>query len=582
MASRTQDVSSDDDSFAQFSPDENESDEENTTSKSKSAALADEDSDEAELERLVLGGRASFREALFRDDFTASSNALAPAEGEGTRGGIRDLEDSALFVIDTVRPERPPTTAHKDQEPGTDGAPAWEDSDDERLTVSLAGVAQRRKLRIAEGEDLVSGAEYSRRLRQQYLRLYPAPKWSQESQDKPSKQRRRSSASFSASDSEEDGHEDFGSALPLEKFLRDVKSFNGHESEKRRLRPETINIQRTRDIPDQHKAAITALHFHPQFPILLSSSISSVMYLHHFAPTAHPTPNPMLTSVQAKGTPIRRAQFLHPHGDEIVFAGRRRYFHSWNLGSGEVKKVSQVLGHAKEHKTMERFRPSPCGRYIALIATDRKGGGMLNILSMSSMQWIAQARLESRGGIADFAWWSNGSGLTMLGRDGRVAEWSLSTRRTVGTWRDPGSVGGTVMALGGRNGPIGLGGDSWVALGSTSGILTIYDRSELISRSDGDQLYLKPLPEARRTFEQLTTPVTFVTFTADAQLMAFGSLHKKDALRLVHLPSCAVYSNWPTAQTPLGRITAATFSAQSNVLAVGNDTGKIRLWEIRA
>jgi U3 small nucleolar RNA-associated protein 18 len=283
-----------------------------------------------------------------------------------------------------------------------------------------------------------------------------------------------------------------------------------------------------------------------------------------------------------QATPIRRSEFLSPNGDEIIFAGRRRYFHSWHLASGTVKKITRIQGHQLEKKTMERFRTSPDGQHMAVIATDRKGGGMLNILSVATMQWIAQARLDARGGIADFAWWSTGEGITILGRDGQVAEWSLLTKRTVGTWRDDGSIGGTVMALGGHGGPAGLGGDRWVALGSTSGILNVYDRNDLVTVSADGEIELKPTPEAKRGFEQLTTPITVVTFTPDGQLLAFGSRHKKDAFRLVHVPTCTVYRNWPTGNTPLGRITAVAFGRGSDLLAVGNDTGKIRLWEIRA
>jgi len=42
-----------------------------------------------------------------------------------------------------------------------------------------------------------------------------------------------------------------------------------------------------------------------------------------------------------------------------------------------------------------------------------------------------------------------------------------------------------------------------------------------------------------------------------------------------------VYQNWPTNQTPLGRITAVAFGRHDRVLAVGNDVGKVRLWDIR-
>lgn len=563
------------------------------------------DSDEEELERLVLGNKAGFRANLFKSvtdsDDEEGLKGLRLEDDEPATGtkGREELDDSALFMIDTGAPSGakqlsgPVSQAARDDGP----PPAWEDSDDDRLTVSLAGVKQLRKLRQSEADDIVSGTEYARRLRQQYLRLNPLPPWAKESSssDKKARRRRRSSAASSGSDSAGSGSELSGgdddddlTALPLERFLRDVSAINGDggRRKKRKLRPEVIDIQRTRDIPDAHRGPVDSLSFHPHHPVLLSSSTSSILYLHHINPTAHPTPNPQLTSVQVRSVPVRRSAFLHPSGDEIVFAGRRRFFHSWNLSTGLVRKVTKIQGHQQEQKTMERFRLSPDGTHMALIATSRKGGGMLNIVSMSSMQWVAQVRLDSRGGIADFVWWRDGQGITILGKDGQVAEWSLVTRRTVGIWRDEGSIGGTVMAMGGRDGPKGIGGDRWVALGSNSGVLNIYDRNQLLvaAAAGGDAaVEIKPQPEPARRCEQLTTPITAVTFSPDGQLLAFGSQHKKDALKLVHLPSCTVYRNWPTEQTPMGRVTAVTFGKtnDADVLAVGNDVGKIRLWEIR-
>jgi hypothetical protein len=577
-------------SYVGYDDDGSTSGEEDQVRTANPTAVADKDSDEEELERLVLGNKALFRDHLFKDDFSTNFGSIAgtglEVAAKTVDTGLEEVQDHALFFLDTPAPtgDKQLTTTKEDQVPVD--VPAWDDSDDERLTVSLASVSQLRKLRVSEREDVVSGTEYTRRLRQQYLRLYPHPTWAQEAEGRvPTKhRRRRSSASSFSSGSEDTDEEGFDtSALPLEKFLRDANSFNGDQSRKRRkLRPETIDIQRTRDIPDVHKAAVGSLSFHPQFPILLSSSTSSIMHLHHIAPTAHPTPNPSLTSVQVKQTPIRRSEFLSPKGDEIIFAGRRRYFHSWHIPTGTVKKVTRIQGHKLEKKTMERFRTSPCGRYIAIIGTDRKGGGVLNIVSVSTMQWAAQARLDARGGIADFAWWSTGDGITILGKDGQVAEWSMESKRTLGTWRDEGSIGGTVMSLGGHGGPSALGGDRWVALGSNSGILNVYDRNDLIATSAEGEVEVKPLPTPTRGFEQLTTPITNIAFTPDGQLLAFASKHKKDALRLVHLPSCTVYRNWPTENTPLGRITAVAFGNQSDLLAVGNDQGKIRMWEIRA
>ncbi|WYZ34640.1 hypothetical protein EsH8_I_000916 [Colletotrichum jinshuiense] len=575
------------------SSEESELEEETPRQRKPKPVFDEKDSDEEELEKLVLGGKADFREQLFRNDVLGDIERLEKEQNlqlvKPDEPTLEDVADHDLFFLDTGVPSAKGSKAGKaaQQEPSAAAgdAPAWEDSDDERLTISLANATRLRKLRLTESEDVVSGAEYSRRLRQQFLRLNPLPKWAQEPEGRPAKRRRRSSAAASDSSvsSDEEGSDTELSAAPLEKFLRDVHRLAGRDSTgKARLRPEVIDIQRTREIPDTHKAAVNNLSFHPKYPVLLSSSVSSVLYLHHLNPTAHPTPNPMLTSVQAKGVDVRRAEFLYPSGEQIFFAGRRKFFHSWDLETGHVQKTSQIQGHKLEHKTMEHFKLSPCGRYMGLVASTRKGGGIINIISTESRQWVAAARLDSRHGIADFAWWSTGDGLSILGRDGSVGEYSMVERKFVAVWHDEGCVGGIVIALGGHQGPELLGDDRWVAVGSNSGITNIYDREALVKTSKTGEVTIEERPEPTRRFEQLVTPITVLTFSPDGQLLAFGSKEEKDALRLVHLPSCTVYRNWPTAQTPLGRITTVAFGRSSELLAVGNDTGKIRMWEIRS
>ncbi|QPH00804.1 hypothetical protein C2857_004793 [Epichloe festucae Fl1] len=548
----------------------------------KTAGMFDKDSDEEELERLVLGNKAGFRESLFKNGvFAEGDDGDDTQMGDADAGDMEGVDDADLFVLDTGAGggvTKAATTSSKTEQ-GV--VPAWEDSDDDCLVVSLSSNSKLRRLRTTQEDDLISGAEYSRRLRQQYLRVNPAPAWAKEANDRPIKRRRRSSASSASSGSESDGET---SAQPLEEFLRDVKQLAGLGGPKKhKLRPEVIDIQRTRDISGKHKTSVECLSFHPEYPVLLSASTASILYLHHIAPEAQPTPNPQLTSVQVKQVDLRQAQFLYPEGDKIFFAGRRKYFHHWDLPSGIVQKTTHINGHRLEHKSMEHFKLSPCGRYMGIIASPRKGGGVINVLNVTSMQWIAAARLSSRHGIADFAWWKTGNGMTILGKDGQVGEYSMESRTFVGVWHDDGCVGGIVVAVGGHNGPAALGEDRWVAVGSNSGITNIYDRSTLIEpQTSEEDLVIKERPTPTRTFEQLITPITVVTFTPDGQLLAFGSREKKDALRLVHLPSCTVYRNWPTEQTPLGRVTSVAFGRQSDLLAVGNDAGKIRLWHIRS
>ncbi|KAI1345098.1 U3 small nucleolar RNA-associated protein [Xylariaceae sp. FL0016] len=595
MASRRPDLSMDDNTSSSSSEDELyfSSEEEQEPQKPRRQAL-EKDSDEEDLERFVLGDSSNFRDNLLRDDFeidTKRSGLQVLGENvDDEQNSDAGLNDADLFAFDlgggnTAGQELVVATPTKAPEDPEGDAPAWVDSDDERLTVSLAGVSQLRKLRASEADDLVSGTEYTRRLRQQYLRLNPLPYWARQAEERPTKRRRSSAASddsdaSGAATSDDDADEP--SALPLDAFLRDAHALHGEKAMRaKKLRPEVIDIQRSRDIPDPHKEAVTSMAFHPEYPVLLSSSTSSLLYLHHIAPTAHPTPNPLLTSAHVQKVAVRRAEFLSPTGSKIFFAGRRRYIHSWDLATGTIQKTSKVLGHRLEQKTWERFRLSPCGRYLGLIASTRKGGGVINILDTNTMQWIAAARMDSRGGIADFSWWGNGNGLTILGKGGQIGEYSIAARRFLAVWSDEGSNGGTVIALGGRKGPSLIGGDFWVAVGQKSGVVNIYNRQSLILPSAEDELNLKERPEPTKAFMHLTTSVSVLTFSPDGQLLAFGSMFARDALKLAHLPSCTVYRNWPTQQTPLGRISSIAISPQ-NVLAVGNDTGKIRLWEIRS
>lgn len=581
--------SSDNDDY-EFSSDEG------SVSESRKQAFRDKDSDEEDLERFVLGDAANFRQNLFKDETLDTeggrkTDIFGRIVVNGKETGLEAVDDADLFTFDidvgrTPLDEQQLVLASdaRTTAPSSEEAPAWEDSDDERLTISLASVSQLRKLRNSEADDVINGTEYTRRLRQQYLRLNPLPKWATEADEPPKKRRRRSSAGSDTSASSEEG-EDGGDleaeALPLDKLLRDASALTGGVSARaRKLRPEVIDIQRSRDIPDSHQD-ITSLAFHPKYPVLLSSSTSSLLYLHHIAPTAYPTPNPMLTSTQVKQVPIRRAQFS-PDGRKIFVAGRRRYIHQWDIESGIVLKTNRIHGHHAEQKSWERFKLSPCGRYLGLVSSMRKGGGIINILNANTMQWTAATRLDSRGGIADFCWWSTGNGLTILGKGGQVGEYSMVSKRFIGVWNDEGSNGATVITLGGSAGPDLLGEDRWVVVGSNSGVVNIYDRHTLILPGEEDDLKLKSRPEPARALMQLTTPVTVLTFSPDGQLLAMASRFKKDCMKLVHLPSCTVYRNWPTEQTPLGRIEAIAFGTKSDLLAVGNDAGKIRLWEIRS
>ncbi len=56
---------------------------------------------------------------------------------------------------------------------------------------------------------------------------------------------------------------------------------------------------------------------------------------------------------------------------------------------------------------------------------------------------------------------------------------------------------------------------------------------------------------------------------------------KKDALRLLHVPSRTVFQNFPASNNaPFNYISAAAFSPHSGYFSVGNDKGRALLYRL--
>ncbi|KAJ6016966.1 hypothetical protein N7451_000345 [Penicillium sp. IBT 35674x] len=569
--------------------------------------LPEKDEAELKLERMLFGDDEGFMGALKNQQeradamqLTLHSDEESGSGDEGEEGyeeNVEDMADADLFFLDSgVAPETTdlipsPETPSDDED--EESAPAiWYDSDDERLAVSLASQAKLRKLRVAESEDVISGKEYTRRLRRQFQRMHPTPEWAN---PELAAMRRNANSDSDASGEEMDSDEDEQLSMqPLAKLLQNATDLtrvedNARSGGKRKLRQEVLDIQRLKDVGKAQPSSVDSLNFHPHYPLLLSSGPAATLFMHHISPSA-PSPNPLLTSLHIKRTPIHTSAFAPPTGNKIFASGRRRYFHIWNMDTGKVDKVNGTADRKEEQKSMERFKLSPCGRYVGLVGTSRKGGGLINILDSNTAQWIAQVRVDGRGGVADFAWWSDGEGMTVASKNGEISEWDGRLRRVVARWLDAGAVGTTVLTLGGRSGRLELGGDRWVAVGSSSGVANIYDRRDWAAayanasqaEKDGpSQAGIPRSPTPARVLDQLTTPISHLVFAPDGQMLVMASRWKRDALRLVHLPSCTVYRNWPTSNTPLGRISSVAISPNSEQLAVGNEQGRIRLWEIR-
>ena len=140
-----------------------------------------------------------------------------------------------------------------------DSKAAWRDSDDERIIVSLASNPRLRKLRISETEDLINGKDLTQRLRRQFARLHPAPKWANPAaaQTQGRGKRRKFSKTSNSSEAPEleddasDNSEEL-STPPLAMLLKNAGNLSqstvGNPGPRKKLQPEVIDIHRIKDV----------------------------------------------------------------------------------------------------------------------------------------------------------------------------------------------------------------------------------------------------------------------------------------------------------------------------------------------
>lgn len=525
--------------------------------KSKETAQKPKSAIEKSLELAVFGN-----EDFFDNLAEESSDQELFLEHDATKisdsEDFSKLEDAQLFVIDggedDVFPDvptdenAPAGTAVDDREPFI---PAWYDSDDEKLAVSLASRPILRKLRYTETEDVITGPDYIRRLRTQFERTYPRPEWAQLGEQS-RKRRRRNSDSSAESDTDEQDREIALSADPLKSLFRSSQRYTKAQGSQIR-KPGKLSVRRLRDANHQSPAhcAIQTLSFHPHFPLLMTGGYDRTLRIYHIDGNA----NTPVASLHLRGVSIERAEF-HPDGRRIFISGQRRYFHVWDLESGAVEKFRGLDNNEGLQTIVLNMALSKSGDHIALVGN----GGWVNILSSTTGQWIDGFKVTKS--VSDLAW-HHDDNLTVSNHGAEIWQYNLNERRVILRWNDEGGMDTTRIALGGPR-------DRWLAVGSKSGIVNIYDRAMTGDSQDSP-------PKLVKTLKQLTTSVHDLRFNNDGQILAMSSRAKKDSLKLVHLPSATVFQNWPTQTTPLGRIGATAFSPGAE-FAVGNEAGRVTLW----
>ncbi|KAJ7183100.1 WD40 repeat-like protein [Mycena filopes] len=412
------------------------------------------------------------------------------------------------------------------------------------------------KLRDQPSETTLTGRQYESRLRRQYERINPQPAWA-----KAAKDRLRET-----NDAE------------IDELLTSTSGLLASRSKKVSLPSGNLSIERLRDANQAAAASgsgeIKSLAFHPsaKVPVLCVGSADRRVRLFNvrsvpcpFSGSSHSSRSTDTLRPFYKHYTYRPSLFpsppvkFHPSGTSLLLTGSRPFYFVYDLQRGEMQhKAGRGLWGSYDSTTSVTASHRKRGRGRG---ATKEGGGAegMEITAFNPNGNVHLLDWKSGAGqvVGDALWWTgagaDGGELAALTNDSEVFLWDVGERRCVRRWKDEGGLEGAARAMTGSS-------KGWLAVGESTSFAA--------------------QPKPAKTLGHLTTAISTLRFNHDAQVMAVASREKKDALRLIHLPSLTAFSNWPTSSTPLGHVSAVDFSAQSEYVAVGNTRGKVLLYHL--
>ncbi|KAK2976622.1 hypothetical protein RJ640_021424 [Escallonia rubra] len=422
--------------------------------------------------------------------------------------------------------------------------PVWLDEEEERTHVNIAKVKRLRKLRTEEDESVISGSVYVSRLRAQHVKMNPSTDWAQLDS------RERKYRSDDEDSDEENGavvargYKDVGG---VDDVLRTTEDLVVKSSVK--LLPGLLEYSRLVDAnaEDPSNGPITSVQFHRNAQLLLTGGLDRRLRFFQIDGKR----NTKIQSIFVDDCPIRKASFL-PDGSQVIIAGRRKFFYSFDLVKAKMDKIGPLTG--REEKSLEVFEVSPDSSTIAFLGNE----GYILLVSSKTKELIGT--LKMNGTARSLAFSNDGQQLLTSGGDGQIYHWDLRTRACFHKAVDEGCITGTALCTSGN----------LFAAGSDSGIVNIYNGDEFLGGKR------KPI----KTIESLTTKVDFMKFNNDAQVLAISSSMKKNSLKLIHVPSFTVFSNWPPQNRTLQYPRCLDFSPGGGFMAMGNAAGKVLLYKL--
>lgn len=497
------------------------------------------------------GQRDDAKEAaasLEKEKLTSSLFGLIytpPVFGAEDGGGGEEEHDvsAPVFFVDRSADADADRMIYEEDFVSHERRPAWVDEEEELATVNIDNTNRLRKLKkVAGKEGLISGGEYVSRLRSHHIKLNPGTDWANSEVDDSDNSDDESGITIASQNKISDNSDD--------DILRSADNLVLKGGA--RLLPGLLEHTRLMDANsvDPSNAPIHSVQFHRNAQLLLAAGLDRRLRFFQVDGKR----NPKVQSVFINDCPVRKAAFL-PDGSQVILSGRRNYFYSFDLVNAKADKIGPLTG--RNEKSLEFFEVSPDSKTIAFIGND----GYILLVSTKTKQLVGT--LKMNGTCRSLSFTVDGKFLLSGGGDGKIYNWDVGMRRCLHVGVDDGSLNSRALC----NSP-----DSrFFASGSSTGIVNLYKKEEFLNSKNK-----KPL----KIFANLTTMISQVKFNHDAQILAILSNMKSSSLKLVHIPSFTVFSNFPNPNANLKFPKCLDFSPGGGFMAVGNASGNVLLYKL--
>ncbi|KAF1380236.1 hypothetical protein PFLUV_G00184740 [Perca fluviatilis] len=244
---------------------------------------------------------------------------------------------------------------------------------------------------------------------------------------------------------------------------------------------------------------------------------------------------------------------FHPSAQVVMTAGLDQSVSLFQV-DGETNPKIQRLNEAR----VKEFSVCPEGGTLLLTGTN----GYLHLLTLKTKEVVSSLKIN--GDVSGVAFSPDGSKVFANSEDGEVYVWDLRSSRCVNRFPDDGCVKGTSIAAS-RNG-------QYLACGSESGVVNIYSQEACLNSAN---------PRPLRAVMNLLTSATALTFNPSSEILAIASRADDEAVRLVHLPSLSVFSNFPVSKRKIVyRASCLDFSPHSGFFSLANNKGHAPLFRL--